>query len=98
MENQEELETVDISYWLDMLNSLERLQNNPDFKKVITNGYMKNKALDSVSMLADPGVKQRDERTDIMEDLVSISNLQYYLFMIKQLGEGAKVDMEEVEE
>ena len=87
-----ELETTDVSHWADLLDSLEKLEKDPHFKKVILNGYMRDKALDSVSLLAHPDVKQRGERPEVMEDLVAISNLQYHLQMIKALGEGARED------
>ena len=88
-----ELELTDVSYWADQLDALERLEKNADFKKVFVDGYLKAKVLDSVSMLAVPSIKTNGERPDVMEDLVSISNLQYHLFMIKQLGEGARQDL-----
>lgn len=92
-ENTEELETVDVSYWADQLDALERLEKNPDFQKVITKGYVEQKSLDSVSMLAVPSVKSQGQRPDVMEDLVAISGFQYHLFMIKQLGEGARQEL-----
>lgn len=88
-----ELETTSAIYEVDLLEALERLEKNPDFKKIIVDGYLKEKALESVSLLAHPAIKQRGQRPDVMEDLVAISNLKYYLFMIKQLGEGAKADL-----
>ena len=96
-ENTEELETVDVSYWADQLDTLERLEKNPDFQKIIVKGYFNQKALDSVSMLSVPNVKSQGQRPDVMEDLVSISNLQYHLFMIKQLGEGARQELYDLE-
>lgn len=92
-----ELETVDVSYWADQLDALERLQKNPDFKKIITDGYIKTKALDSVSLLAVPSIKTQGQRPDIMEDLVAISNLQYHFLMVKNLGEGARQEMYDLE-
>jgi len=94
MNNQPtELELTDVSYWAKKLDVLERLEKNPDFKEIILDGYMKEKALDSVSLLAEPSTKTQGRRPDVMEDLVAISNLQYFLFMIHQLGEGARQDM-----
>lgn len=98
MSNQEtevELETVGREYWVDMLEALERLEKNVDFKLVIMDGYLKDKVLDGVSLLAHPDVKKRGERSDIMEDLVASSNLKYHLSMIHNLGGAAKQDLEE---
>ena len=96
--SKEELETVDVQYWVDMLESLERLEKSPDFKKVMLDGYIREKALDSVSLLANPAIKKRNERGDVMEDLVAISNLQYYLRMIHTMGSNGRQDLEEYEE
>lgn len=96
-ETEQELETADVSYWADLLDSLEALEKNPHFIKVISKGYIETKALDSVSMLAVPAVKKEGQRPDVMEDLVAISNLQYHLFMIKQLGEGARQELYDIE-
>jgi hypothetical protein len=87
---EQTLETVDVSYWADQLDALERLEKNPDFKKVIVEGFIKSKALDSVSLLAEPSVK--GNRGEVMEDLVAISHLQYHLLMIQRLGAGARQD------
>lgn len=88
-----ELEVTDSSYWANKLDALERLEKNPDFQEIILNGYLKEKVLDSMTMLANPSVKQHNQRPDVMEDLVAASNLNYFLFMIKQLGAGARQDI-----
>ena len=96
--SKEDLETVEVQYWVDMLESLERLEKSPDFKKVMLDGYIREKALDSVSLLANPAIKKRNERGDVIEDLVAISNLQYYLRMIHTMGSNGRQDLEEYEE
>jgi hypothetical protein len=88
-ENEVELETVELNEYLDMGEALHRLQKNPDFIKVIMEGYLTKKVKSSVSLLAVPGIKQRGERGDVMEDLVSVSNLQYFFAMIENFYEGA---------
>lgn len=99
MNNQEqsdvELETVERIYWVEQLEALERLEKNPDFKAVILDGYLDKKALDSVSLLAVPAVKKSGERTDIMEDLVAISNLKYHFQMLYSLGSVAREDLDD---
>lgn len=88
-----ELETVENQYWIDQWESLDRLMKNKDFQDVILEGYFKNKAVNGVSMLAEPSIKQAGQRGDIMEDLVAISNLQYHFKMIKNFGLIAEDDM-----
>lgn len=90
-----ELETVESQYWVDQAEALARLEKNKDFQMVVLNGYFKDKAINGVSMLAEPYVKTQGQRGDIMEDMVAISNLQYHFKMIKNLGAIAQDDMDE---
>lgn len=92
-----ELEMVEIQGWVSKYEALKRLEKNADFIMVISDGYIKEKALDSVSMLAEEGVKRQGQRGDVMEDLVAISNLQYYFRMLKNLGAIAADRMDELE-
>jgi len=92
MSNQNEsveLETTEIEHYVDMGQALDRLRNNADFKKVILDGYFRDKAADSVSLLSLPVIKKRNERGDIMEDLVAISNLQFFFMTIDQMHQAA---------
>ncbi len=88
-----ELETVENQYWVDMHQALKRLESNKDFKMVVLDGYFKDRAINGVSMLAEPSIKQQGQRADIMEDMVAISNLQYYFKMVKNLGAIAEDDI-----
>lgn len=84
MEEQvlDELESVDNSYWVELDKALKRLLKSEDFKKVILEGYLKEKALSGVSLLGRSDVKKRGERPDVIEELVSVANLQQYLFTV----------------
>ena len=99
MTNQEEveLEMVENQQWVSRYEALQRLEKNPDFINVISEGYIRDRALNGVSMLANEGVKRQGQRPDVMEMLVSVSNLQDYFKMLKNLGAIAKDDMEEAE-
>lgn len=88
-EEAQELLTVNIEHAVKMGEAWKRLQKNADFKKVIMDGYLNKKVLDSVSLLAVPQIKQRGERPEVMEDLISASNLQYYFMLIEHEYEGA---------
>lgn len=70
-----------------MGEALARLKDNEDFKTVIMNGYLKDKALASVSLMAVP--TQRQSRSEIIEDIISASNLQYFFAMIEQFYAAA---------
>ena len=99
MTNQEEveLEMVENQQWVSRYEALQRLEKNPDFINVISEGYIRDRALNGVSMLANEGIKRQGQRPDVMEMLVSVSNLQDYFKMLKNLGAIAKDDMEEAE-
>lgn len=89
-QEQLELETKSLEHAILMGEAWKRLQRNADFKKVITEGYLKEKVLASVSMLAVPQIIQRGERTHVMEDLVAASNLQFFFRWIENQYEAAK--------
>lgn len=89
--NQAELELTaeelkEYNYWVGMKQALERLENNPDFQKVILDGYFKDKAINGVGMLASGYIKKNGLRPDVMESLIAISQLQDFFITVKQLG------------
>jgi len=86
----QELETIETEHHVVMGEALGRLRNNPDFKMVIENGYLKEKVLASVSMLAVPQISETGKRPGVMEDLISASNLQFFLSMVEDFYEAAK--------
>jgi len=93
---EEEILRVENQYWVEMAEALERLKTNPDFKKVVLDGYFKDKAINGVSLLATDHVRRNGVRGDIMEQLVAISHLEDYFYTITQMG-TMSVD-EEIEE
>ena len=90
IQEQVELETIETTQDLVMGEAWLRLQENPDFQTVIIEGYLKDKVLSSVSLLAVPQIKQEGRRPDIMEDLIAASNLKYHFKTIEHFYEGAK--------
>jgi hypothetical protein len=79
-----ELETVSLDHAVEMGEAYKRLQRNGDFKKIITEGYLKAKVLASVSLLAVPQMKEAGQRPGTMEDIISASNLMYFLLQIER--------------
>ena len=101
--NQAELELTaeelkEYNYWVGMKQALERLENNPDFQKVILDGYFKDKAINGVSMLASGYIKKNGLRPDVMESLIAISQLQDFFITVKQLGTEPEEDDENEDE
>ena len=91
-QQQDEILSIDedVTHHLEMGRALERLRRDPDFKTLILEGYLKGKVMDSVSLLAVPQIKAQGHRTDIMEDLIAASNLQFFFQMVDQHYDGAK--------
>jgi hypothetical protein len=84
-----ELETIAQDHHLKMGEALNRLRDDPDFKTVILDGYLGDKTMASVSLLAVPQVKKAGERPDVMEDLISASNLMFFFKQVDNFYEGA---------
>ena len=82
-------------YWVEQAEALERLERNDDFRKVIRDGYLKDKALRGVSLLAHDGTKRAGARPDVMEALIAVSSLDDHFRVIRQLGGMAKDDLAE---
>lgn len=83
---EKELLENDNTAAVQMWEALERLQKNPDFEKVILQGYFKDKAVDGVSLLAQDYVVDNGLRTKVMESLIAISQLEDYFMTIESLG------------
>ena len=100
-ENVEEKDLlyVENQYWVSLYEALERLKNgNPqpdDFKKVILDGYFKDRAVNGVSLLATDHVRRNNLRAEVMEQLVAVSNLEDYFATITNLGTIPDDDDEE---
>ncbi|MHB8098086.1 MAG: hypothetical protein ACYDD5_00670 [Sulfuricurvum sp.] len=93
---EQEILQVENLYWSDMYEALERLEKSEDFRRVVLDGYFKDKAINGVSMLATDYVKRNGFRSDIMESLIAISHLQDYFIVIKSLG-SAPEELEDEE-
>lgn len=86
------------NYYVGQRQALERLEANPDFKKVILDGYFKDKAVNGVSLLATDYIRRNGLRPEVMEGLVAISHLQDYFLTIKKMGTTEDYDDESQDE
>ena len=88
MSNLEDQKIIEVEnqYWVDMWTSLERLQQNKDFKRLVLDGYFKDKAVNGVSLLAQDAIVENGMRPRVMEDLVAISKLEDFLITVENLG------------
>ena len=96
--NQAAIESTDNSYWVEQKEALDRLYKNPDFKKVILDGYLVDRAVQGTSLLATDYVKRNGLRTDVMEGLIAVSTLEDHFHTIKNMGSIAEQEIEEAVE
>lgn len=72
---------------VELSEALERLEQNADYKRVISEGYLDNLTKGIVMTLAYSTEAQLKER---LNKLIGISNLKMYLVTIKASGARAK--------
>jgi len=78
--------------------ALTRLQNNADFKLVITDGYMEDEAIRLVHLLGDARFNSDDKkaayREDFQERMIGIARLSEYFRNIFQLSSQAQRELD----
>ena len=78
--------------------ALTRLQNNADFKLVITDGYMEDEAIRLVHLLGDARFNSDDKKTiyreDFQERMIGIARLSEYFRSIFQLSGQAQRELD----
>lgn len=84
--SEEEILEVENQYWVNMWNDLRSLKEDERFKRVILDGYFKDKAINGVSLLARDDVVSNGHRSAVMEDLIAISSLEDFFISIENLG------------
>lgn len=83
---EDEILRIENEYWKQMADDLLGLEKDDRFKRVILDGYFKDKAINGVSLLATDYIKKSGLRAEVMEQLVAISHLEDYFATIKNLG------------
>jgi hypothetical protein len=88
MNNLKDEQVVEIEnkYWADMWKDLESLKTDARFKRLILEGYFKDKAVNGVSLLAQHAIVSGGHRSSVMEDLIAISKLEDFFITIENLG------------
>lgn len=78
-----------------LADALDQLHRSPAFKKVILNGYFKDKAQDLVKLVALP---QSEQQKDLIQNsMMGISALQNHFRAVYADGDRAKQDLAEFE-
>ena len=89
--DQVELEYAEHTVSRELYKALELLEDtNTDagkaFATLITEGYLKKKAIEYTSLLATEYIRSTGKRGVVMEELVAISAFEQYLADVKALG------------
>lgn len=97
-ETQEiELQLEDAKERIAMDEAVDRLLDNADFKKVVTEGYFKEEVIRAGLLVSDPNLDDR-QRATVQRALEGIGSFQYYLQKLQILGSHARGALEEYEE
>ena len=82
--------------------ALTRLQNNADFKLVITDGYMEDEAIRLVHLFGDARFNSDDKkaayREDFQERMIGIARLSEYFRNVFQLSNQAQRELDGLNE
>lgn len=79
-------------------NSLDRLTQDPNFERVILNGYFKEHAARLVMLRADPGMESAARQESLLRAIDAVGELQQYFRGVIQLGLMAEKSLQEDEQ
>ena len=64
---------------VDLGDSLERLRNNRDFKKIISEGYFEKEAVRLVHLLSDTNMQSLESQQSIQKQMIGVGMFHQYL-------------------
>lgn len=96
MSNQEERNEIQVTVEeaekaIEIYKALMRLKQNEDYKLIIETMFLKEQALDQISLLAHDGMKE--QRSKIHEELQAKSILQMFFLIIESQGKRYEDDL-----
>lgn len=77
---------------------LKRLEKNPDFKALITEGFLEKHAVRQVLLKAHPGLQGEPQQKMIDLQMAAIGGLKQFFVSIFTEGNNARQEMEQSEE
>ena len=75
---------------VDLGDTLERLRNNRDFKKIILEGYFEKEAVRLVHLRSDPNMQSNESRLAIDKQIDAIGTLHQYFQTITTMASMAQ--------
>lgn len=75
----------------------EKLASNPDFQKIVFDGYFVNEASRLALLYSDPNITE-EQREYVHRDLIAIGGFKRYMSTLVQLGQYAANEIAQAEE
>ena len=83
---------------IELGKAVERLYRNPDFKKVVGEGYFEKEPIRLVRALSSPVFNNPEKREALMREMEGVSRFSAYLSDIVNAGERAVTQLHETED
>lgn len=94
-EDQIEMSIKDAEKIIDLSNALDRLMDNPDFKRIIVEGYFKDNAVRLVHSLGEPAIAHVPEHKQrVIGEMDAISCLRGFFDQIHRNASSAEQAIE----
>lgn len=74
--------------------ALARLSSNPDFEKIVLEGYLKDEAVRLVQLRADPNFSSDEDQASLLKAIDAIGQFRLYCNTINQVGQMAQNALE----
>ena len=81
-----------------LLDALNRLEKNADYKLLIGNGYLKEEILRLVSLRTSPEAQSEISQRNLIRDIDAVSSFGDYIRHIRIEGESAKASIDQSEQ
>ena len=82
--------TTDNSYWFNMRNALQTVENKKAYITLIKDGYLKDYVSELLAELIDPYTISNGLRGKVVEKLVAVARFQDYLDTVTAMGTGSE--------
>lgn len=83
---------------LELGKALASLRQNPDFKKLMIEGYLKNEAVRLVHLKADPNMSSVENQAAIVRDIDAIGAISQYFLTVEMMGRRAEASIADAEQ
>ena len=96
--SQQEIEQIEVTIEqameiIDRGRAIERLEMNPDFRRLVLDGYFADEAARLTHLLSDPVTIMQGHQDLVKNDLMSIGGFKRYLMTIRHLAAQAERDV-----